>query len=266
MQNTQLLIIDPQNDFCDSKGALFVAGADKDMSRLAKMIDRVGAKLTDIHVTLDSHHLLDIAHPGFWKNSSGQKPNPFTIISYDDVANGTWMPTIPSFSKYALSYTKALKDNGRYLLCVWPAHCLIGSWGTQIVSDLYTSLLTWGDKYVANVDYVTKGSNFLTEHYSAVKAEVPDPADLSTQLNTTLTESLEAVDNLVIAGEAGSHCLKFTLIDIVDALGGDKYVSKVTLLTDATSPVTGFEKDQDDFINSMVARGMKLSTTNEFLK
>ena len=41
-------------------------------------------------------------------------------------------------------------------------------------------------------------------------------------------------------------------------------MSKITLLTDATSPVPGFESFQDDFIREMTARGMKLSTTTEF--
>ena len=77
--NVHCLIIDPQNDFCDpEKGSLYVPGADEDMMRLAKMVDRLRDKLTDIHVTLDSHHTVDIAHPVFWIDGSGPASAPST--------------------------------------------------------------------------------------------------------------------------------------------------------------------------------------------
>ena len=70
----ELLIIDPQVDFCDPKvGALYVPGAEHDMNRLAAMIRRLNNKIDDIHVTLDSHHLIHIAHPIFWKDSGDHK-------------------------------------------------------------------------------------------------------------------------------------------------------------------------------------------------
>ena len=59
----ELLIIDPQNDFCDPSGALYVPGADKDMDNVADFILAKKDKLDDIHATLDSHHFIDIAHP-----------------------------------------------------------------------------------------------------------------------------------------------------------------------------------------------------------
>lgn len=46
--NVHLLVIDPQNDFCDPNGSLFVPGADEDMKRLGGFIERVKDKLNDI--------------------------------------------------------------------------------------------------------------------------------------------------------------------------------------------------------------------------
>ncbi|MBC7807742.1 MAG: hypothetical protein H7145_16540, partial [Akkermansiaceae bacterium] len=67
------LIIDPQVDFCDGpKGTLFVAGADDDTRRLAAMVRRLGKRVDDYHVTLDSHRIVDVAHPIFWKDSAGK--------------------------------------------------------------------------------------------------------------------------------------------------------------------------------------------------
>jgi nicotinamidase-related amidase len=172
----EFLIIDPQNDFCSPKGSLFVTGADKDSILLAKTISRLSKKIDDIHVTLDTHHFVDIAHPIFWVDSNGNHPNPFTLISDDDIKNGKFRTTNPQFQKRATEYVKTLKDNNRYLLCIWPPHCLIGTWGHNVVDPIAKILMDWEHDF-AMVDYVTKGSNFWTEHYSAVQADVPDPTD-----------------------------------------------------------------------------------------
>jgi len=67
--NIQLLVIDPQNDFCSPSGSLYVKDAEKDMERLALMVGRLSKQLDDIHVTLDSHRLFDVAHPSYWINT-----------------------------------------------------------------------------------------------------------------------------------------------------------------------------------------------------
>ena len=260
----ELLVIDPQMDFCDPAGALYVAGADADMARLAQMVRRLTPKLSDIHVTLDSHHFVDIAHPIFWKDGSGSHPAPFTIISAEDVETGRWTTAQPGASRRALAYVQALAQHGRYPLCIWPPHCLIGSRGHAVVPELFAALQEW-EKRFALVDYVTKGSNIWTEHYSAIQADVPDPADPSTQINTALIQTLMQADLVAVAGEAGSHCLANTVRDLANNFGDDRLVSKIVLLQDATSPVTGFAAFQDDFLREMTGRGMTLSTTQDFL-
>lgn len=262
-----LLLIDPQIDFCDpQKGALYVKNAEKDMENVSKFIDRVGKQLNDIHVTLDTHHYLDIAHPVFWKNSSGEHPKPFTIITKDDITNGNWNTTILSLQKKAEEYLKSLNGNGRYPLCVWPPHCLIGSEGHSIVQPLYNSLIQWERENIAIVDYITKGTNPFTEHYSAVKADVPDPDDPTTQINTGLIQTLADVDIVVIAGEALSHCVANTVLDLFTEAQDDSYAKKFVILEDASSPVVGFEKLGDDFMQEMVQKGVQISNTQDFLK
>ena len=264
MKNVQLLVIDPQKDFCDPKGALFVPGAERDMLRLADFVMRVKEKLSAIHVTLDSHHTVDVAHPIFWCDQNGAKPDPFTIISTSDVESGTWRAKQPSCQDRALQYVRDLEGNGRYPLCVWPPHCLIGSDGYQVVPALFDAFVEWEEQFKV-VDYVTKGSNPWTEHYSAVQADVPDPADVTTQLNTGLIKTLEEADIILVAGEAGSHCLASTVRDIANNFGDESYVGKLVLLEDATSPVPTFEKFQTDFITEMTAKGMKLATTANWM-
>jgi nicotinamidase/pyrazinamidase len=242
-----LLCIDPQRDFAEKQGALFVYGGDEAMHNVTNFIKRTKSKLDDIHVTLDSHHYVHIANPIWWKNSNGDHPSPFTIITYKDVESGKWMATQPGFQKWCLEYTASLEKNNRYPLCVWPVHCTIGSAGTMVVPELFSALQEWEEEF-AVVNYVSKGSNIKTEHYSAVKADVPDPKDPSTQINTSLIDTLLEADLIACVGLAGSHCLANTVRDIANAFGDDKYIQKLVLLTDGTAPVQGFEKLQDDFI------------------
>jgi nicotinamidase-related amidase len=266
MKKVHLLIVDPQFDFCDPTGALNVPGADKDMERVAEMIKRLGGRLEDIHVTLDQHHLLDVAHPMMWRDKDGNPPAPFTIISAKEIEDGTWTPIRPSFTRKMIEYAKGLESGGRYPLCIWPPHCLIGSPGAVIAEPIRDALEAWISDSPAIVDFVSKGSNIWTEHYSGVKAELPDPGDPSTQLNVRLIQTLEEADMVLIAGEAGSHCLANTVRDIADGFSDDSYIAKFVLLTDGTSPVPGFENLQDEFIAEMTARGMQTSTCEEVLK
>jgi nicotinamidase/pyrazinamidase len=264
-RNVHLVIIDPQVDFCDPAGALYVKGAEADVERLARMVRRLAPKLSDIHVTLDSHRLIDVAHPIFWKSSDGQNPDPFTILTAADVESGRWIPALPGLTRRMLEYVRTLEANGRYPLCIWPPHCLIGSPGHCVMPELREALLEWERQRFAMVDFVTKGSNPWTEHYSAVQADVPDPADPGTQLNARFIQTLMDADLIAIAGEAGSHCLANTVRDIAASFGDDSAIRRLVLLADANSPVPGFEGLQADFITEMRDRGMQVGTTTDFL-
>lgn len=289
-----LVIIDPQNDFCDIPEAecpvnlaratgshilptLPVPGSHADMKRIARMIDRVGHKLEDIHVTMDSHRLIDVAHPAMWMDQYGNPPAPFTFITDKDIESGIWTPRNPAFRSRMLAYTKSLEATGKYTLCIWPPHCLIGTWGHNIHTEVNTALQRWSAEQFAMVDYVTKGSNVWTEHYGALMAEVPDPSDPGTSLNTNFLTMLAEADLIGVCGEASSHCVKNTVQQIAENIG-QQHLHKFHLLTDGMSPV-GAVKDSStgkvivDFpgiasawLKDMQSTyGMTLSTTTNFL-
>lgn len=261
-----LVIIDPQVDFCTPKtGKLYVGGAEDDIQRLAALVKRIGPKLNDIHVTLDSHHQVHIAHPIYWKNSAGKHPDPFTLITAKDVESGKWTTTSPGLWKRSLNYVQSLEKNGRYVLCIWPPHCLIGTPGHNIQEPLLSALMEWETENFAVVDKVTKGSNIYTEHYSAVQADVMQPDDPTTQLNTRLIQTLEEADTVVFGGEASTHCVLNTMRDVFNNFSDRSAIRKCVLLKDAMSGIPGFEKNFDDFVKDMVKEGMQVSTTKEFL-
>jgi len=260
-----LLVIDPQNDFCDlpppAAPALPVPGAHQDMLRLASLIEQGGAGISAITVTLDSHHRYDVAHPTFWHTADGAAPGPFTQISAADVRAGRYRPRDAAALPRVLSYLDALETAGRYQLMVWPVHCEIGSWGHNVHDAVRKAYNAWEEQRHAVVAKVGKGSNPWTEHYSAVMAEVPDPADPASQLNRELISSLSQADTIVITGEAGSHCVKATTEHIADQIDPRKLV----LVTDCMSPVTGFEAQYLDFAQAMQRRGARLATSAEVL-
>ncbi len=262
--NLQLLIIDPQNDFCHPDGALFVQGAVEDSVRTAGLIRRLGAQIDVIHVTMDCHHLLDIAHPLFWVDADGHPPAPFTIIGADDLDSGTYRTSKPALQQRAAAYVRQLAAHGRYPLCIWPPHCLIGTWGNNLQEDIGRAVYEWENSSLQPADVIFKGSNIWTEHYSAVQADVPDPHDHSTQLNTGLIRSLASADVIGVMGQARSHCVANTVRDI-SARIGEEAVSRLWLIEDACSDVSGFEPLGNDFVAELTGRGMRLSTCEKFL-
>ena len=164
----------------------------------------------------------------------------------------------------ALAYIDELERRGRYTLMVWPVHCEIGSWGHNVHPAVKAAYNLWEDSRLAMVQKVSKGSNPWTEHYSAMQAEVPDEDDPATQLNMPLIASLDRADQIVIAGEASSHCVKATTEHIVENLPSGQ-AGKVVLLTDCMSPVAGFEAQHQAFLDDMASRGVVLSTSAEIL-
>jgi len=285
---TQLLIIDPQNDFCDVPvgyrpvdpltgaavaPALPVAGAHADMLRTAQFISAAGPALQEITVTLDSHHQVDIAHPTFWRrggpssapgaDGAGDVP-PFTQITAAQVRAGAFQPRDPAALPRTLAYLDALESRGRYVLMVWPVHCEMGTWGHDVHADVRDAYNRWERARLRNVRKVSKGENPWTEHYSAIQAEVPDAQDEHTQLNAGLLAELDRAGLLFIAGEASSHCVRATTEHIVANLPGGR-PERIVLLTDCMSPVAGFEAQHQAFLDEMRARGVRLATSTEAL-
>ena len=275
---TQLLIIDPQNDFCDLPEnwqprspvteqviapSLPVAGAHADMQRLASWIAAQGEKLDQITLTLDSHQSYDIAHPAFWQQRDGSAVTPFTQITAAQVRAGDFAPRNAAEQARTLQYLDQLEAQGSYTLMVWPLHCEIGSWGHGVHASVLTACRQWQDLQHRAVRHVFKGMNPWTEHYSAIRAEVPDAQDPETGLNTALLNQLRASSLLVIAGEASSHCVRATTEHIVDNWGSEDF-SRIVLLTDCMSPVGGFEAAHTAFLQRMHAIGVRCETSASF--
>jgi nicotinamidase-related amidase len=161
-----------------------------------------------------------------------------------------------------MAYLDALEAQGRYQLMVWPVHCQMGSWGHGIHAQLQEALNDWSDSSARNVQVVSKGENPWTEHYSALQAEVPDSQDPGTLLNHGLLERLRQSDRILVAGEAGSHCVRATVEHLLTHLQTSE-IEKLVLLTDCISPVAGFEAEQKAFFQTCVDAGATLIKSTE---
>lgn len=245
--------------------ALPVPGADADMRRLGGWIAQNGARIDEIIITLDSHQHFDIAHPYFWRRVDGNGPSvaPFTNIRAADVRRGVFQTANPEHQSRALAYLDALEAAGHYTHMVWPVHCEIGSWGHGIHRAVLTAIDGWQRLRRRPMLPVFKGQNPFTEHYSALRAEVPDPQDEGTQLNRPLLDRIAQAQRFVVAGEAASHCVMATMKDLFAELP-PALISRFVLLTDCMSSVTGFERQTRAFLADAQARGATLSASGSF--
>ncbi len=257
--SVSLLIIDPQNDFCSPNGALYIENAEKDLDRLSGFVKNNLSQINDVHVTLDCHPFFHIAHPCFWNDKDGNEVPLYTTISYADFAEGKYVPSVLALRPRVEEYLIALENQGKFQLTIWPPHCILGTNGFSVYEPLWLSLNEWERSRPGNtVDYVVKSKNPLTEHYSAIRAEVPDPSDVTTRTNFTLIDKLKQADTVYIAGEALSHCVANTLRDLFI------YISpkKVTLIRDCSSTLKPYEQQSEDFIQEFIAKGMKTITSD----
>ena len=249
-----LLLIDVQNTFCLPDFELFVGGrsgrgAIEDNIRLCEFIYRNLGEIDQIIATLDTHHLHQIFHPIFWIDQRGEHPIPaVTTISPEDVKSGRWRVN-PEFGNespdqlqaYALHYVQQLSEGGKYPLLIWPYHAMLGGIGHALVPAVEEAIFFHGIARSSQPSFSIKGDRTLTENYSALAPEVftNQFGDRIASKNDSLIQQLLASDKLIIAGQAQSHCVAWTVNDLLTEINAidPALAQKVYLLVDCTSPV-----------------------------
>ena len=249
---TALLLIDPQNDFCKPGGALFVPGADADMNRVARLIERRGDELHDVVFTLDSHVKRSIFHPAWFRDSTGAHPAPFTQITAEDLRTGRWEAT--SFPERTLEYLRRLESQGEYAHTIWPEHCLVGAEGHAVFSPVMEAILGWSAATGRSYLPVVKGLAADTEHYGVFQAQVVWDNAPDAGFNRTLLNRLAECDRVLLAGEALSHCVATSLKQMLAA--APELASRIVLLEDCSSPVPGFETLSDPIYSAAFSQGV----------
>jgi nicotinamidase-related amidase len=200
---------------------------------------------------MDTHQIMQIFHPIYLINDKGKHPAPFTLVSEEDVRKGIWKfnPAL-SYSfhieedygqRHLLHYAKKLKEGGKYDLTIWPYHAMLGGIGHALVASVEEAIFFHGIARYSQPDFHVKGDKPFTEHYSALGPEVIQGflGEIIGQKSDKFFRKLLQFDAVVIAGQAKSHCVAWTIDDLLgNILAQDrKLVEKVYLLEDCTSPV-----------------------------
>lgn len=252
-----LMGIDCQNTFCLPDGELYVAGqsgtgAVDDIRRLSEFIYRNLPYITEVDPTMDTHRLMQIFHPYFWVNPAGAHPDPMTVITADDVKQGAWTvnPAVAAsvaggdyvrLQNHARHYVNKLEASGKYPLVVWPYHGMLGGVGHALVAAFEEACFFHATARAAQTGFEVKGGNFLTENYSVLSPEVTDTYDGKPidQKNARFIERLLGFDAVVIGGEAKSHCVAWTIADLLTEIVAvdPDLAKKVYLLDDCSSAV-----------------------------
>lgn len=243
-----VLIIDGQKDFCFPDGTLYVGGrsgtgAMDDNERTASFIYRNLPHITDIRCTFDTHFLFQIFSAWFWQTKEGKSLDPHTMIVIDDrngqiqlnnvLPDGTLLhegvvPN-PAVTKWLASgnyawlleqvkfYCQELAREGKYVLYLWPPHCLLGSDGHALAGVIQEARIFHGLVRNSQSWSEVKGGNFLTENYSVFRPEVLMRWDgkALAQRNTRFLEQAMDSDGTVLMGQAASHCVKSSIDDIL---------------------------------------------------
>jgi len=279
-----LLLIDVQNTFCLPDFELFVGGnsgmgAVEDNVRLCEFIYRNLGVITAIAPTMDTHTVMQIFHPIFWINEAGKHPTPAaTNITPEDIQQGIWKvnPAVANsiaggdyskLEKHALHYVTQLSGAGKYPLTIWPYHSMLGGIGHALVSAVEEALFFHSIARNSQTRYEIKGNNPLTENYSILRPEVLDGDDglPIAQENASLIQHLFEFDAVIIAGQAKSHCVAWTIADLLTEIKAKdaSLAKKVYLLEDCTSPVVlpgvvDYTEQADEAFERFAAAGMHL--------
>lgn len=249
-----LVVVDPQNDFCDQRGHLYVDGAYADIERLAEHIKKDGRNYTDIFVSLDSHDVIAIFHPAFWIDEAGCHPAPFTQIACEDFVSGAWRPASLDNLANAGRTFAVMRDRGIDSMMIWPEHCVVSTWGHQISDTLRDALRVWRENTAHAVRYIFKGENPYTDQFSIF--EGLDDSWPETAFNEPLFQALSSYDTVTFAGQALSHCVGESVLSYLRRLGSSP--QKVGLLADCTSPVAGFDRKVS--LDRLASAGVSFST------
>jgi nicotinamidase-related amidase len=251
-----LVLIDVQNTFCIPGFELFVGGrsgtgAVDDSRRLCEFIYRNLGCITQVVATLDTHQAAQIFHPLLLMDAAGNPPAPMTMISAEAVRQSQWRvnPQVAASlgvdvvyaQQHLLHYTQELAQHGKYDLTIWPYHAMLGGIGHALVPAVEEAVFFHTVARASQPDFEIKGQHPLTEHYSAVGPEVldgPDGAAL-VQKSCKFLQLVQDFDAVYIAGQAQSHCVAWTVEDLLRDLQHTEaaLAQKVYLLEDCTSPV-----------------------------
>lgn len=267
-RHVTLLIVDAQNTFCIPDFELYVGGrsgtgAVDDNRRLCEFIYRNLGVITQIAPTMDTHATMQIFHRTFFVNAQGEHPTPIVDpipVTSATLRSGQWKvnpeiawslsedkakaavaKTYNGLQQHAIHYCSTLEKEGKFGLTIWPYHAMLGGIGHALVSAVEEAGYFHSMARASMMWPEIKGNKVLTENYSILRPEVliGHGGNAIAQKNTKFIRTLLRSHRVIIAGQAKSHCVAWTIADLLSEIKAQdpELAKKVYLLEDCTSPV-----------------------------
>jgi nicotinamidase-related amidase len=274
--------IDCQVAFCTPGASLFVPGAVEDTARAIEWLYRHLDRVTTLVLSLDTHTVHQVFHPAAWEDAEGRHPPPFTVITADDVRKGRWRPVLRAEGfadreSAGQEYCEQLEKSGRYVLTIWPYHALLGGASHALVPALMEAALFHSVARRSETVFEIKGRSAVTESYSVLSPEVRRLAGRTVgEFNTRLFDLLMSHDRVYVFGQAKSHCVRATLLDLMEECRrrDPALLRRVHVLEDAMSPVPAppldplppaldFPRVADEALRTFAAAGMRVVRTTD---
>lgn len=270
--------IDAQVGFCTPGASLFVPGAVEDTQRVLGWLYKNMDVITGLHFSMDTHRVFQIFHPAWWTNDAGEHPEPFSVISVDDVKKGRWVPM--AHPRECLEYVQKLESSGKYVLTIWPYHTLLGGVSHALAPAMMEASIFHAVLRSRQTHFETKGTHAMTENYSVMSPEVSELGGQSVgSFNAAFFQMLMEYDRIYVFGQAKSHCVLSTLRDLQAHIQktDPAMVDKVWILEDAMSsvppppldplpPELDFPRVADRAIDDLKALGMRVVRTTDEIK
>ena len=201
-----LLIIDPNNDFADSRGSLYVPHADKSIEAIAQYIAENDPEA--IAISLDTHRRYHVGHCAYWQ---GEGVKPFANVHAKDVERGAITPTFAP-KEQVLTYLRAMESQGK-AHTLWPEHCLVGSWGWALPDVLVQAISAWDELHDGQRSlHVYQKGEFAGAEMFSIFSYVSEPTP--NEQGKQVLDQLAQYEEVVVCGFAKDYCVAESVKDL----------------------------------------------------
>lgn len=200
-----LIIVDPNNDFVDSRGSLYIKEAEKGVDAIIDFIEKENPDA--IIVSQDTHETYHISHCGYWKEDL----KPFTVVTVKDVEEGRVEP-LKADKKDVIDYLKVVEDKHQ-THTLWPDHCIKNTWGWEFPERLNKALQQWQSQGDGKrpLHIYEKGEFEDAEMFSIFSYVNADEVDLR---GKKIMDEMAGYDEVVVCGFAKDYCVAESVKDI----------------------------------------------------
>lgn len=150
---------------------------------------------------------------------------------------------------------------------------MLGGIGHALVSAVEEAVFFHCIARDSQTQFEIKGNNPLTENYSVLRPEVLETTGGKplAQKNTQLIQQLLEFDKVFIAGQAKSHCVAWTIDDLLTEIHQIdlSLAKKIYILEDCTTPVVvkgvvDYTEQAESAFERFANAGMNLIKSTQF--